>query len=205
MLKKSTAPARAAEIEAFINNYCDSYGTAPSMQEIADGLGLGKTTVFYHLKRMEQAGKVESCGHRGVYTARQLADRGPFVPILGSVACGQPLFAEENVEEYVRLPESLFGRGEFFFLRARGISMTEVGIDNGDLVLFRRQETAWPGELVLALTKNKTESTLKRYYPEPETGQVRLHPENPELKEIYFPIDDFAIQGVAVKVIKDIK
>ena len=205
MQRKRTTSDRAKDIEKYLNDYSSAYGTAPSMQEIADALGLGKTTVFYHLKKMEEAGRIESRGHRGVYTARQLADRGPFVPILGSVACGQPLFAEENVEDYVRLPESLFGRGEFFFLRARGISMIEAGIDNGDLVLFRRQETAWPGELVLALTKNKTESTLKRYYPEPETGQVRLHPENPELDEIYFPIDDFAIQGVAVKVIKDIK
>ena len=205
MQRKRSTSDRAKDIEKYLNDYSSAYGTAPSMQEIADALGLGKTTVFYHLKKMEEAGRIESRGHRGVYTARQLADRGPFVPILGSVACGQPLFAEENVEDYVRLPESLFGRGEFFFLRARGISMIEAGIDNGDLVLFRRQETAWPGELVLALTKNKTESTLKRYYPEPETGQVRLHPENPELKEIYFPIDDFAIQGVAVKVIKDIK
>ncbi|MBQ1736582.1 MAG: repressor LexA [Lachnospiraceae bacterium] len=205
MQRKRTTSDRAKDIEKYLNDYSSAYGTAPSMQEIADALGLGKTTVFYHLKKMEEAGRIESRGHRGVYTARQLADRGPFVPILGSVACGQPLFAEENVEDYVRLPESLFGRGEFFFLRARGISMIEAGIDNGDLVLFRRQETAWPGELVLALTKNKTESTLKRYYPEPETGQVRLHPENPKLKGIYFPIDDFAIQGVAVKVIKDIK
>jgi repressor LexA len=205
MQRKEIAPARAAEIEAFINDYCARHGTAPSMQEIADGLGLGKTTVFYHLKRMEEEGRVEPRGHRGVYTTRLLANRGSEVPILGAVACGTPLFAEENVEDYVRLPESLFGRGEFFFLRASGISMIEAGIDNGDLVLFRRQETAWPGELVLALTRNKTESTLKRYYPEPEKGRVRLHPENPELDEIFFPIDDFAIQGVAVKVIKDIK
>ena len=205
MQRKDIAPARAAGIEAFINDYCARHGTAPSMQEIADGLGLGKTTVFYHLKRMEEEGRVERRGHRGVYTTRLLANRGSEVPILGSVACGQPLFAEENVEDYVRLPESLFGRGEFFFLRARGVSMIEAGIDNGDLILFHRQETAWPGELVLALTRNKTESTLKRYYPEPEKGRVRLHPENPELDEIYFPIDDFAIQGVAVKVIKDIK
>ena len=205
MQRKRTTSDRAKDIEKYLNDYSSAYGTAPSMQEIADGLGLGKTTMFYHLKRMEEEGRVERRGHRGVYTTRLLANRGSEVPILGAVACGTPLFAEENVDDYVRLPESLFDRGEFFFLRARGVSMIEAGIDNGDLVLFRRQETAWPGELVLALTKNKTESTLKRYYPEPETGQVRLHPENPKLKEIYFPIDDFAIQGVAVKVIKDIK
>ncbi len=204
MQRKDIAAARAAEIEGFINDYCSRHGTAPSMQEIADGLGLGKTTVFYHLKRMEEEGRVESRGHRGVYTTRQLANRGSEVPILGSVACGTPLFAEENIEDYVRLPEALFGRGTFFFLRAHGESMIEAGIDDGDLVLFRKQETAWPGELVLALTRNQTESTLKRYYPEPEKGRVRLHPENSEMEEIYFPIDDFAIQGVAAKVIKDI-
>ena len=205
MQHRDSGKNRAAAIRAFVNKYISAHGSAPSMQEIADHLGLSKPTVFYHLKQMEEAGQIEIRGRRGVYTAEHLSDHASIAPILGPVACGQPLFAEENVEEYVRLPESLFGRGEFFFLRARGISMIEAGIDNGDLVLFRRQETAWPGELVLALTKNKTESTLKRYYPEPETGQVRLHPENPELKEIYFPIDDFAIQGVAVKVIKDIK
>ena len=205
MQHRDSGKNRAAAIRAFVNNYISAHGSAPSMQEIADHLGLSKPTVFYHLKQMEEAGQIEIRGRRGVYTAEHLSDHASIAPILGPVACGQPLFAEENVEEYVRLPESLFGRGEFFFLRARGISMIEAGIDNGDLVLFRRQETAWPGELVLALTKNKTESTLKRYYPEPETGQVRLHPENPELDEIFFPIDDFAIQGVAVKVIKDIK
>lgn len=204
MQKKSTAPARAAEIEAFINDYCSSYGTAPSMQEIANGLGLGKTTVFYHLKRMEEAGRVESRGHRGVYTARQLADRGPLVPILGPVACGTPLFAEENIEGYIRLPEAFFGRGEFFFLRADGRSMIGVGIDDGDLVLLRKQETAERGEIVSALIDGN-EATLKRFYPQPETGEIWLHPENPEEPEQYYAASRVLIQGVAVKVIKDIK
>ena len=204
MQNRDSGKNRAAAIRAFVNKYISAHGSAPSMQEIADHLGLSKPTVFYHLKQMEEAGQIEIRGRRGVYTAEHLSDRVSIAPILGPVACGQPLFAEENVEDYVRLPESLFGRGEFFFLRARGISMTEVGIDEGDLILVRKQETAERGEIVVALVEN-AKTTLKRYYPEPETGQVRLHPENPTEEEIYVAFKDFAIQGVAVKVIKDIK
>lgn len=203
MLYDNTAQTRVGAIEKFINDYCSTNGTAPSIREIAEGLGLGKSTVYYHVKRMEAEGRIESRGHRGVYTARELKDRGPFVPILGSVACGAPLFAEENVEEYVRLPESLFGRGEFFFLRAHGQSMIEAGIDNGDLVLFRKQEMADPGDIVVALI-DRNETTLKRFYPQPETGEIWLHPENPAEPEQYYAAKRVSIQGVAVKVIKNL-
>lgn len=205
MKRKDIAPNRADAIEIFINDYCSEYGTAPSMQEIADGLGLGKTTVFYHLKHMEEAGRIEKRGHRGVFTPALLAERTDSIaPILGSVACGAPLFAVENIEEYVRLPEALFGRGEFFFLHAHGSSMIDVGIDDGDLVLVRKQNTADVGQIVVALVHEKDEATLKRYFPEPEKGRIRLHPENPAEKEIYVPIEDCIIQGVAVKVIKNL-
>lgn len=203
MLYDNTAQTRVGAIEKFINDYCSTNGTAPSIREIAEGLGLGKSTVYYHVKRMEAEGRIESRGHRGVYTARELKDRGPFVPILGSVACGAPLFAEENVEEYVRLPESLFGRGEFFFLRAHGQSMIEAGIDNGDLVLVRKQEMADPGDIVVALI-DRNETTLKRFYPQPETGEIWLHPENPAEPEQYYAAKRVSIQGVAVKVIKNL-
>ena len=205
MKRSDIAPNRAAAIEAFINNYCSENSTAPSMQEIADALGLGKTTVFYHLKRMEEDGRIEKRGHRGIWTRARLADRTESVaPIVGYVSCGTPLLAIENIEEYVRLPEALFGRGDFFFLRAHGSSMIGVGIDDGDLVLIRKQETAEPGEIVVALVHENDEATLKRYFPEPEKGRIWLHPENPSEKEIYVPIEDCAIQGVAVKVIKNL-
>ena len=203
MLYDNTAQTRVGAIEKFINDYCSTNGTAPSIREIAEGLGLGKSTVYYHVKRMEAEGRIESRGHRGVYTARELKDRGPFVPILGSVACGAPLFAEENVEEYVRLPESLFGRGEFFFLRAHGQSMIGVGIDEDDLVLVRQQEMADPGDIVVALI-DRNETTLKRFYPQPETGEIWLHPENPAEPEQYYAAKRVSIQGVAVKVIKNL-
>lgn len=205
MQRKEIAPARASEIESFLNDYCSMYGTATSVQDIADHLGLSKTTVHYHLKRMEKEGRIESRGSRGYFTIAQLANLDMAVaPIVGRIACGTPLFAAENIEEYIRLPEALFGKGDFFFLRAKGSSMIDAGIDSGDLVLIRKQDAADPGQIVVAFDDDNEVATLKRYYPEPERGRIRLHPENPDENEIYMPIERCRIQGVAVKVIKDL-
>ena len=122
-------------------------------------------------------------------------------PILGKVSCGVPKFAEENIEEYVRLPVALFGRGQFFILRANGDSMIEADINDGDLVLIRQQNYADEGQIVVALMDD--EATLKRYYPEPENQRIRLHPENCQLDDIF--VSDCIIQGVAVKVLKDLE
>ncbi len=95
---------------------------------------------------------------------------------------------------------ALFGRWQFFILRANGDSMIDADIYDGDLVLIRQQNYADEGQIVVALMED--EATLKRYYPEPENHRVRLHPENELLDDIY--VDDCIIQGVAVKVIKDL-
>lgn len=121
--------------------------------------------------------------------------------LLGCVSCGVPKFAEENIEEYVRLPIALFGRGQFFILRANGDSMIEANIDHGDLVLIRQQNYADEGQIVVALMDD--EATLKRYYPEPENRRVRLHPENKQMDDIF--VDNCVIQGVAVNVLKDLE
>ena len=121
-------------------------------------------------------------------------------PILGSIACGIPKFAEENIEEYVKLPVSLFGSGDFFILKAYGDSMIESGIADGDLVLIRQQNSAEEGQIVVALVED--EATLKRYYPEPKQHRIRLHPENSQMDDIY--VDNCEIQGIAVKVLKDL-
>ena len=123
------------------------------------------------------------------------------VPVLGSVSCGVPKLAIENIEEYIRLPVALFGRGDFFILRANGDSMIEAGIDDGDLVLIREQNYADPGQIVVALMDD--EATLKRFYPEPKKRRFRLHPENSALKNIY--VKECIIQGIAVKVLKDLE
>lgn len=189
-------------IENFINDYKDKNGQTPTVREIESGIGLSKATVSRYLSYMRDNGMIDYAGHRNITTkeGRKTRDESVKVPVLGSVSCGVPKYAEENIEEYVRLPVALFGRGQFFILRANGDSMIDADIYDGDLVLIRQQSYADEGQIVVALMED--EATLKRYYPEPENHRVRLHPENEAMDDIY--VDDCIIQGVAVKVIKDL-
>lgn len=186
-------------IEKFVSEFTDRNGVAPTMQEIADALGKGKTTVHRYITQMCSDGVLSYSGWR---TTKVTKASSPVVsvPILGSIACGIPKFAEENIEEYVKLPVSLFGSGDFFILKAYGDSMIEAGIDDGDLVLIRQQNSAEEGQIVVALVED--EATLKRYYPEPKQHRIRLHPENSQMTDIY--VDNCDIQGIAVKVLKDL-
>ena len=197
---RSKNPAYFELLIRFIDDYIDNSGRSPSTQEIASGTGLSPATVSRYLSRMREDGIIDYSGHRNIVTKRNSAIETNAVPVLGSVSCGIPKFAEENIEEYVKLPVSLFGKGDFFLLRASGNSMIEAGIDNGDLVLVRRQDYAAPGQIVVALMEE--EATLKRYYPEPQNGYIRLHPENKDLDDII--VDHCLIQGVAVHVIKEL-
>lgn len=122
------------------------------------------------------------------------------VRLLGSIACGPFNFGEENLLETYRFPTSFTGEGEFFLLRTFGESMIDAGICPGDLVLIRQQNTARSGEIVVVSVGDET--TLKRYFPEPEKKRIRLHPENKRMEDIY--VKDCIIQGVAVKVIRDL-
>ena len=133
-------------------------------------------------------------------TRKVNTDRIP-TALVGTIACGTPTLAEENIEEYVDLPSSIFGTGEFFILRASGDSMIEAGIDSGDLVVVKRQSYARAGEIVVALLE--TETTLKTYYPEPAKSRVRLHPENSSMKDII--VKSCEIQGVATHIIKKVR
>ena len=199
---RSKNPMYFKMIEEFINDYTEKNGTSPTVREIHEAVGLGVGTVSRYLAHMRENGMLDYSGRRNITTheAKITRNETTKVPVLGAVSCGVPKFAEENIEEYVRLPVALFGKGEFFILRANGDSMIEANIDNGDLVVVRKQNYANEGDIVVALMEE--EATLKRYYPEPEQRRVRLHPENSRLDDIY--VEDFIIQGVAVKVIKDL-
>lgn len=197
---RSKDAALLAGIERFICEYTDKSGVSPTLQEVAEGVGISKATACRYVSCLCEAGVLDHAGHRTLTSAK--ANRQSVrVPVLGSVACGIPKYAEENIEEYVRLPASLFGQGSFFILRAYGDSMTEAGIDDGDLVLIRQQNCADEGQIVVALIEE--EATLKRFFPEPAHHRVRLHPENPRMDDIF--VDDCVIQGVAVKVFKDLE
>ena len=189
-------------IERFIDDYQELNGGAtPTLKLVGEHIGLSESSVYKYVTVMRQQGILECDGRKSIRTRKSLRDAGGVtrVPVLGRVACGLPILAEENIEEYVSLPVSLFGRGSFYFLRAKGESMIDAGIDDGDLVLVRQQSTADYNQIVVALIED--EATLKRYRPEP--GRVILHAENPDYEDIV--VESCLIQGVAVKVIKDLR
>lgn len=190
-------------IEEFIDDYREKNGASPTVREIHAGIGLSVGTVSRYLSFMRDNGMIDYEGCRNIITREAKITKAETtkVPVLGAVSCGVPKFAEENIEEYVRLPVALFGRGSFYLLRANGDSMIEAGIDDGDLVLIRQQSTADEGQIVVALMED--EATLKRFYPEPENGIIRLHPENHTMEDII--VENCIIQGVAVKVLKDLE
>lgn len=189
-------------ITDYIRQYTLANGCPPTIQMIADATGMSKSNAARYLKEMKERGSLADTGRIGAVTTEvvETITKLVRVPILGPVSCGIPKLAEENIEEYVSLPSSLFGNGSFYLLRANGDSMIEAGIDDGDLVLIRQQNTAHIGQIVVALMED--EATLKRFYPEPENRRIRLHPENSTMEDIY--VSDCIIQGVAVKVLKDL-
>ena len=190
------------EIEEFIKNYYEKNGISPSMREISQKIGISCATVQRYLSTMREEGKINYSGHRSIVSNGLVHDIGGIlkVPVLGRVSCGMPKYAEENIEEYINLPTSIFGNGNFYILYASGDSMIEAGINDGDMVLIRVQNTAEVGDIVVALIDD--EVTLKRYYPDRVHKQIRLHPENRTMTDIIVP--DCIIQGVAVKLIKDL-
>lgn len=189
-------------IENFINDYKDTHeGRTPSTREIATGVGLSTGTITNYMKAMREHGMLDYSGYRNVKTKRDMLSSADScnAPVLGRVSCGIPKFAEENIEEYVKLPTSLFGKGPFFILRASGESMINVGIEDGDYVVIRQQNTADYNQIVVALVDD--EATLKRFRPQEDC--IILHPENPNFDDII--VQDCIIQGVAVKVLKDLR
>ena len=189
------------QIKKSIEKTYEESGRSPSVRQIAREVGCSYSTVSRYIKEMVARGMIARTS--GEYETEAISkmnmDTVP-VAVVGSVSCGPLTFAEENIEEYIKLPTSLLGQGKFFILHASGQSMIGAGIEDGDLVVVRQQPTAEPGQIVVALVED--EVTLKRFYPDPENGCVRLHPENKRLKDII--VDDCQIQGVAVKVLKDL-
>ena len=157
-------------------------GYPPSVREIVDAVGLkSPSTVHFHLKHLEEAGVIEKGAGKGrAITLREPAVPENQVPIVGNVAAGSPILAEECIEDYLTFDTG--GRsGEFFALRVGGESMLNAGILPGDLVVVQRQQTARNGEIVVAMIED--EATVKTYSR--QNGHVWLLPEN----EAYEPID----------------
>jgi repressor LexA len=179
---------RQQEIFDFIKRYSAKYGYPPTVRDIGKAVGLASSsTVHAHLANLERIGLLRRDPSKP--RALELLDRAvdgvrslvqPGLPLVGQVAAGQPVLAEENIEEYVQTPAFAGGEDGEYLLRVRGESMKNVGILEGDLVVVRRQDTASDGEIVVALVGE--EATVKRFFQ--EADHVRLQPENETMEPI---------------------
>ncbi len=195
-------PAYFKAIHNYIDRYVEDWGETPSIREIAEGTGISRPTVHRYLVAMGEGGDISYIGGRIVTSMSEKYENDTVpVALLGEVACGLPTYAEENIEAYLRLPSYITGGGNCFLLRAKGDSMIDIGVEEGDLVLIRQQTYASRGDIAVVLVGD--EATLKRYYPEPEKRRIRLHPENTRMADIY--VEDAMVQGVAIRVIKDLR
>jgi len=184
---------RQQEIFDFIGKYSAKYGYPPTVRDIGKAVGLASSsTVHAHLANLEKIGLLR----RDPYKPRaiELLDRAvgsavdsvrnivrpESLPLLGSVAAGQPILAEENVEEYVPVPSLAGGSDGDYLLRIRGESMKNAGIVEDDLVVVHQQDTAQQGDIVVALLGE--EATVKRYFR--ESDHIRLQPENETMEPI---------------------
>jgi repressor LexA len=217
----SAAPqltARQQEIWQFLVDYVDRHGYPPTVREIGEAVGLASpSTVHAHLANLERAGllrrdptkprALDLIGHRresrGFDDDRDEQAREPEfakLPLLGQIAAGSPLLAEENIEDELAVPEPL-GRRADFLLRVKGESMINAGILDGDILCVQRAQDARNGEIVVALVGDDEfadEATVKTFYREGD--RVRLQPENDALEPIF--ADFVQILGVVTGVFR---
>jgi repressor LexA len=183
---------RQQEIFDFIKRYSAKYGYPPTVRDIGKAVGLASSsTVHAHLSNLEKVGLLRRDPTKP--RALELLDRAaqgvqagvqtflqPGLPLVGQVAAGQPIVAEENIEEYIQTPAFAGGADGEFLLRVRGDSMVDAGIIEGDLVVVHSQDHAQDGDIVVALVGE--EATVKRFFQ--ESDHIRLQPENESMEPI---------------------
>ena len=205
MANKKPRGEMQERILAYIESVIRTRGYAPSVREIAEAVGLRSTsTVHGHLTRLDKKGLL----HRDAMKPRAmgLTSDSPeldealsdvrCVPVVGRVAAGCPILAEENTEAVLPLPSELVGDGEHFILRVRGESMINAGILNDDYIVVRKQPEARNGDIVVALVDD--EATVKRFFK--ENGHFRLQPENDSMEPIIVP--EVTVLGKVVSLMR---
>jgi repressor LexA len=188
---------RQREIFDFLSEYVRERGYPPTVREIGEAVGLASpSTVHAHLANLERAGllkrdptkprALELIGRDRAGSASNGDSHTRKLPLVGQIAAGGPLLAEDDVEDYLEVPELLAAGGADFLLRVKGESMIQAGILDGDYVVVRKQQDARDGDIVVALAgddETADEATVKRFFR--EADRVRLQPENDALEPIY--------------------
>ncbi|XVV16206.1 transcriptional repressor LexA [Actinoplanes sp. CA-131856] len=205
-LDTSTLNERQRQILSVIQKWALRHGYSPSTREIADAIGLASTsTVSRHLRVLEEYGFLRRGRSTRPVDVRMFLQPVPQqrnetttvgVPVLGDIAAGTPILAEQNSDEVLPLPRDLVGRGTLFALRVRGDSMIDAAICDGDLVIVKQQQEAYNGDIVAAMIDE--EATVKVYRR--RAGHVILEPRNPAYDNING--DQAVILGKVVSVIR---
>lgn len=190
------------QIKNFVEDYCNKYGYGPSVRIIQNEFNIAIGTAQRYLAELKNNGELIKDQKNGYVSSSYDYDNDRVeIKILGGISCGQ--LAESQAEDrgYIKLPRALIGKGDFFMIQACGDSMIEAGIDNGDLILVRKQSLANVGQIIVALVENQ--STLKVLGYSKDVRKYYLHPMNKNYSDIY--VDDLQVQGVLSMIIKDKK
>lgn len=191
--------SKKLQILEYINTYIGQHSNSPSVREITGGTGIPHATVQRYLIAMNESGEIEYDGKNIRTAAMQKMAPINCIRVLGRVACGPGDEEQEEVLEYIRMPENLVGKGDFFALIAKGDSMIDAGIHEGDYVIVRQTQAAEIGDIVVALYDNL--SNLKVLGYDEEKAQYYLRSRNKNKRkyaDIY--VTDLQVQGVAVGV-----
>jgi repressor LexA len=192
---------RQREILKFVAQYISAHNYPPTIREIGDGFGMSVKGAHDHIMALKRKGALKSDGRSRtlalVHREKPVRDTAD-IPVLGHVAAGLPILAEENRDGTITLHRSLLKNGsEYFALRVRGDSMEKAGIMDGDIAVIEQQNTAQSGEIVVAMVDDAV--TLKRFFR--EKNRCRLQPENDRYKPIY--TQDLRILGRLSKIIRN--
>ncbi len=191
---------KTQETYDLILKFIDDYGYPPTVREICDQLNLESTSsAVYHLKKLERMGKItrDTNKNRAIELTERSTTQPILIPVIGTIAAGQPILAEENLSDKLMVSDNLFSGNNMFILKVQGDSMIDVGIYNDDYVVISKQSIANNGEIVACLIDN--EATVKRYYK--ENGYFRLQPENSFMRPII--TDHLEILGKVVGLIRN--
>ena len=199
---KNIRSGAKSTIVDYINEYYGANNAIPSVRDIAAGTGISISTVHRCLRDMKENGELEYSGRRSVSTRRmEMEGYHHAMAVLGYVACGEGQEETEEVIEYIRMPESLIGKGEFFALIAKGESMVDAGIHPGDYVVIRKQNHAEVGDIIVALDQGMNNLKVLGYNKKRERYFLRSCNQDRERYADIYP-DELRIQGVAVCVSK---
>lgn len=200
MKKRSTETMR--RIRDFAEQYYTDYGRSPSTTMIANEVGVSRGTAYKYLVEMNEKGIISYDGKRiaTALTQNSNADRS-MAPIVGTIRCGSPEEEREEIQEYVSLPSSIFGYGDFYILKAKGDSMNLAGIDDGDLIVVEKGVQERVGDIVVALDDDNC-NTLKRltYDKRKRKHYLQAESSNPANHDLYPSC--ISVQGIARNVIK---